>query len=214
MKHVKIDNLLSFGEEGYNTIRWGFRDLGVDVVQAVREPGSGMKSRLVGSEFVFLAGPSVAEELLALPNDHQLFLFFEPEFRVTMLENNVIGELHGHQVIECRNLPPRLLVGAWVCDRNVIGHIASWIRSPQERLNLPSYQCHKIVQGAKIVQMEESGREDGPVTLLLDNEQVHNVSRHWYNTHAPVTGGYFVVYDNGHTSFSPEEPFEKGYTRI
>lgn len=214
MKHTNIENLLTFGENGYNTIRWGFRDLNLEVLMSLREPSVGLRQQLVGTQFVMLAGPSVAEELLAVYEGHPMFPLFEPEYRVSALENNVIGELNSSPVIECRNMPWRLFIGAWVRDNKIIEHVGSWIRPPHERLNLPSYQCHKIVQAAKIVEMSAYADGEGAVTLHLDGGKHHSVSQQWYRAHSPMTGGYFVIYDSGHTSFSPEEPFEKGYTRI
>lgn len=32
--------------------------------------------------------------------------------------------------------------------------------------------------------------------------------------HSPKVGGYFVVYPDGYQSWSPEEAFESGYTRV
>ncbi len=212
MKHVNIENLLSFDANGYNTIRWGFRDFNLEAMQAVQAPGQWLPVK--GATFVFLAGPSVAEELMSVMSGHPMFPLFEYEHRQSALENNVIGELNGHPVIECRNLPWRILIGAWIHDNKIVSHIGTWIKPPHERLNLPAYQCHKIVNAAKIEQMSAYVGDYNPVTLHLEGCKEHTVSRNWYNTHAPTTGGYFVVYDSGHTSFSPEEPFEKGYTRI
>lgn len=32
----------------------------------------------------------------------------------------------------------------------------------------------------------------------------------WHSKHSPVVGGYFVLYPDGYTSFSPAKPFEAG----
>lgn len=214
MKHVNIENLLAFGVNGYNVIRWGFRDFNLETMQAVSVPSEQVREDYPNRKFVYLAGPSVAEELMSAMSGHPMFPLFEYEHRQSALENNIIGELNGHPVIECRNLPWRILIGAWVHDNKIVSHIGTWIKPPHERLNLPAYQCHKIVNAAKIEQMSAYVGDYDPVTLHLEGGKEHAVSRNWYNTHAPTTGGYFVVYDSGHTSFSPEEPFEKGYTRI
>jgi hypothetical protein len=39
------------------------------------------------------------------------------------------------------------------------------------------------------------------------------VSAEFVAKHKPEVGGYFVVYEDGYTSFSPAKAFEEGYTR-
>lgn len=106
---------------------------------------------------------------------------------------------------------------------------------PFEYLNpkdhLPHYRSHKVVQAGKIVKLDsaypalESDIEkkhafvsveapwldaDGDTASVL----VFPVAPDWImNRHAYV-GGYFVVYDDGYTSFSPAEAFESGYTLL
>ncbi len=41
-----------------------------------------------------------------------------------------------------------------------------------------------------------------------------DVSGAWMAKHEPQVGGYYVVYEDGYTSFSPADAFEKGYTKI
>lgn len=44
------------------------------------------------------------------------------------------------------------------------------------------------------------------------NEACHKtkVDFTWHSKHSPVVGGYFVLYPDGYTSYSPAEPFEAG----
>jgi hypothetical protein len=81
---------------------------------------------------------------------------------------------------------------------------------------LPVYQSHKRVRAGKIAAIEhlENGEDScillkfeggfAPVTLL----------RSWFFRHNPKIGGYFVVYADGYTSWSPAEAFEEGYARV
>ena len=40
------------------------------------------------------------------------------------------------------------------------------------------------------------------------------VSGDYLGKHTPQLGGYYVVYDDGYSSFSPAKAFEEGYTRL
>lgn len=40
------------------------------------------------------------------------------------------------------------------------------------------------------------------------------VQKSWVLKHKPVTGGYYVVYKDGYSSFSPQAAFEEGYAPI
>lgn len=78
---------------------------------------------------------------------------------------------------------------------------------------LPRYQCHKQVQALKIRTMIQTPQgfelhfEDGRFAP-------HLVAMEWVARFAPMSGGYFVVYDDGYQSYSPAEAFEAGYTLI
>ena len=39
------------------------------------------------------------------------------------------------------------------------------------------------------------------------------MSEEWLAKHSPVAPGYYVVYEDGYSSFSPVEAFEKGYSK-
>lgn len=76
---------------------------------------------------------------------------------------------------------------------------------------LPRYQCHKIVQAAKILLVI---RAAGKVTLDLEGFSAIEVSADFDAKHHPTHGGWFVIYEDGYTSFSPAKAFEDGYTKI
>lgn len=80
------------------------------------------------------------------------------------------------------------------------------------------FKCHKVVEAAKIVEIRRKGIEP-----LLDRNMLEfgrpslefeAVTDQWLEHHAPTIGGYFIRYEDGYTSFSPAEAFEKGYTEI
>lgn len=78
--------------------------------------------------------------------------------------------------------------------------------------NLPRYQSHKVVQAAKITGIDREG-----FRLLLDDTQVEAwvvVGEYWLDRHNPEVGGYFVMYDDGYSSYSPADAFEKGHTPL
>lgn len=79
-----------------------------------------------------------------------------------------------------------------------------------ELTTLPRYQSHKIVRAAKIVSITREGAN----AVLALNGGLHTVSIEWADKTMPVVGGYFVVYDDGYTSFSPAKAFEEGYILI
>lgn len=76
---------------------------------------------------------------------------------------------------------------------------------------LPRYQCHKIVQAAKILIVIRSA---GKISLDLEDIGAVEVSAEFDAKHHPKAGGYFIVYDDGYQSWSPGKAFEEGYTRL
>lgn len=82
------------------------------------------------------------------------------------------------------------------------------MNAPQTEL--PRYRCHKIVRAAKITAIERDA-----VTILTfgDISACKQVSYDFDQKHQPEVGGYYVVYDDGYTSYSPAKAFEEGYTR-
>ena len=87
-------------------------------------------------------------------------------------------------------------------------------------IELPKYKCHKIVHAAKITEIEshESNGEGSCTMIFGEVKGIMVMSQFltdaWRNNHQPYVGGYYVVYEDGYTSFSPAEAFEAGYTKI
>lgn len=88
--------------------------------------------------------------------------------------------------------------------------------------DMPSYQCHKIVSAAKITNIFIELDGETRVTWLLFGELRGpngsvcgmQVDQAWLDKFSPSVGGYYVKYDDGYTSFSPQHAFEDGYTPI
>ena len=76
---------------------------------------------------------------------------------------------------------------------------------------LPKYTSHKTVWALKIASV--SARSDGALLSFEDGRYAPIVVDEAYvNKHAPKAGGYYVVYEDGYQSWSPQEAFESGYT--
>lgn len=74
------------------------------------------------------------------------------------------------------------------------------------------YDCHKVwaAQITGISPTDSLGQ-----TLLLHGsgpEGATPVNSEWMQRHKPEVGGYYVIYEDGYTSYSPQAAFEKGYT--
>ena len=74
---------------------------------------------------------------------------------------------------------------------------------------LPQWQCHKKVKASKI----KAITRDTVTQLHLEAGTIY-VSYDYDVKHNPEPGGYYVVYEDGYTSFSPQEAFESGYTQL
>lgn len=92
--------------------------------------------------------------------------------------------------------------------------------APSPTTEMPRYKCHKEVWALKIAAAEPVVREDGAITgydLSFEESGYASVrvTSEWARrTDASLVGGYYVVYGDGYTSFSPAAPFEAGYSRI
>ncbi len=79
---------------------------------------------------------------------------------------------------------------------------------------MKQYRCHKVVEAEKVVGVEMH-HDAYMARLVLENGALvrapDNVFR--ANTQNPI-GGYFVRYEDGYTSWSPAEAFERGYAEI
>ena len=81
------------------------------------------------------------------------------------------------------------------------------------------YQCHKIVEAAKILAIERL--VDNSVQLELDDHAIIQKDGQWWPRLRAFVGrrmqgdcGYFVRYEDGYESWSPTTVFEDGYTLI
>ena len=79
--------------------------------------------------------------------------------------------------------------------------------------DLPQYQCHKIVKGSKIDEMEMQG-SGGALVKLKDKEEPVMLTADFFLRFKPAVGAYLVVYEDGYVSVSPTDAFESGYTRL
>lgn len=93
---------------------------------------------------------------------------------------------------------------------------------------MPRYQCHKKVWALKIKEVIKHAHPDPKADdeafeaseafqgahLMPEDTGFAPipVDAAWYRKHNPQTGGYYVVYEDGYTSYSPAEAFESGYT--
>lgn len=86
---------------------------------------------------------------------------------------------------------------------------------------MPEYQCHKKVWALRISDViyapqPENSTSKGNAILSFheDGYKDITVDEQWAAKHKPVPGGYYVIYADGYSSFSPAEAFESGYTLI
>lgn len=85
----------------------------------------------------------------------------------------------------------------------------------QASKEMPKYECHKKVRALQIESIEISPKMDEGARLHVgEGFSPIPVTVEWLSKHQPYNGGYYVVYKDGYTSFSPAEAFEAGYTRI
>jgi hypothetical protein len=89
----------------------------------------------------------------------------------------------------------------------------------EAQVEMPKYKCHKEVWALKIKDIqpnmpnEENTEWDG--SHIIQPEETgyaaFKVNHGYVRKHAPKAGGYYVVYQDGYTSFSPADAFEGGY---
>jgi len=75
-------------------------------------------------------------------------------------------------------------------------------------IELPQYECYKKVHAAKITVIEEG------VMVFGDIGGSICIGEDWIERFKPEVGGYYVVYKDGYTSFSPAKAFEEGYKKL
>lgn len=89
---------------------------------------------------------------------------------------------------------------------------------------MPKYKSHKTVLALKIKAIAydvdaakaENRETDGSATITPEESGYapFKVPAGYVRKHAPVAGGYYVIYADGYASFSPAQAFEEGYTRL
>lgn len=90
---------------------------------------------------------------------------------------------------------------------------------------LPAYKSHKTVWALKIAQVVPKENPDptgnsaaasyGARIVPADEGYApFDVPAEYVTKHNPQVGGYYVVYADGYTSFSPAQAFEEGYAPI
>lgn len=100
------------------------------------------------------------------------------------------------------------------CTRET-GHEGPCAHPFSKHGDLPLYLCHKEVRAVKIKAIRYS--PDNRCALLIpceDDFAPITVECAWIVNHEAQPGGYFVLYQDGYTSYSPAEAFEQGYTKI
>lgn len=87
------------------------------------------------------------------------------------------------------------------------------------KVPMPKFLCHKMVEAAQIVGMQELGPDPQDIDLILDpadgrDQFVHQVSIGWCHRHRPCPGGYLVRDEEGYEYFSPQTAFAIRYSRV
>ena len=82
-------------------------------------------------------------------------------------------------------------------------------------IEMPKYKCTKEVWALKIkdVNIYDS---DGNGELIFEEPGYANIDLpgEYFRKHEPYSGGFYVVYKGGYSSFSPPDVFDDGYTKI
>lgn len=89
-------------------------------------------------------------------------------------------------------------------------------------MNLPEYQCHKKVRALKIGNViikhhdnDHFAQITGATIVPADSTiPSFEVPGDYVKKHNPQSGGYYVLYEDGYSSYSPAKAFEDGYTKI
>ena len=76
---------------------------------------------------------------------------------------------------------------------------------------IPQYKCFKTVRALKIKAIELLNDGRARITPEEDGFSLFIVDAEYVSKHNPQAGGYYVVYDDGYTSWSPAKAFEEGY---
>lgn len=84
--------------------------------------------------------------------------------------------------------------------------------------SFPRWQCYKQVYAVKIkdIKLNYPEKISTGAVIIPEGEEYpsFSVDHNYMDKHKPEIGGYYVLYDDGYTSYSPAKAFEEGYTRI
>ena len=87
----------------------------------------------------------------------------------------------------------------------------------QVRKELPKYKCHKEVWALKISEYKVID-SDGTVLITPEDDEFSPFKTDigWERKIKSKNGdpGYYVVYEDGYSSWSPTKAFEEGYAKI
>lgn len=84
----------------------------------------------------------------------------------------------------------------------------------QPAVQMPHWKCHKEVYAAKITDISPQDANMETTLVFGDIGGRTQVTAEWQSKHKPEVGGYYVLYDDLYTSYSPAKAFEDGYTPI
>jgi hypothetical protein len=76
---------------------------------------------------------------------------------------------------------------------------------------MPRYVSHKTVWALKIAEFDV---DTLTITPADEGYAPFVVEREYVEKHRPQAGGYYVVYADGYTSFSPAKAFVEGYQLV
>lgn len=79
---------------------------------------------------------------------------------------------------------------------------------------MPKYKCHKVVSALQIGHIDVRTDGSAMISPVDGGYAPFEVDGVYVDKHRPLSGGYYVVYDDGYKSYSPAEVFEAGYTRM
>lgn len=99
----------------------------------------------------------------------------------------------------------------------IIGEGVLVMSEEQEAMmELPKYQCHKRVWALKISGIEFHKDKSATVAVKDEGYAPFKTRPEWYDRFKGGEDdlGYYVVYEEGYSSWSPTAVFESGYTQV
>ena len=82
--------------------------------------------------------------------------------------------------------------------------------------SMPAYRSHKIVHALKISALEVHEDKSATIAPAEEGFAAFQTRAGWASRFAgdEADRGYYVVYGDGFTSWSPTKAFEEGYARV